>query len=118
MLQRLNFPLDEELSCGDGLWSRNEFEQMNDVFTRAVSRALSSGHESHVAASATVQIGRNGNRRLAEDAAIGAVWDLLWSKQGDMTALEVLGRVRAVCPHVTAEQVREGFRWRLMEIRG
>src|SRR5262249_27431886 len=69
------FDLEEEL-C-DGIWSREQLEQMNDVFTRAVSRAFSSGHESPAAAAATVRIGplRNGKGAVIE-AAIDAAWIL------------------------------------------
>ena len=105
--------LDEELQYGDGLWSSLELERMNDGFVRAVSRALAAGHENPVAASATVPLGRNGSRQLAEETAIGGVWRLFVAAKFDMTAVDVMVRVRAICPHVTAEEVRDAFRRRL-----
>src|SRR5215472_12201685 len=96
--------LDEELQCGDGLWSRLELEDMNDRFVAAVSRAFAAGHENPAAAAATVRLGRNGSKVLAEDAAIQAGWNYLRTNMDagvDVSAVEVLTRVRAVCPHVT-----------------
>lgn len=58
--------------CGDGLWSREQFEEMDRRFVAAMELAFAKGVESRVAAAATVRIGRNGSRRLAEEAAIGA----------------------------------------------
>jgi len=112
MLQRL-LPYDDE-QC-DGAWSRLELEAMNNAFVRAVSRAFSSGHESPVAASATVRIGGrlNGSRQLEVAAAIGGVWKWFVDAKFEATAVEVLARVRAVCADVPAEQVRDEFKKRL-----
>src|SRR5262249_47211647 len=113
MLQRLNSSLDEELSCGDGLWSREELVEMDARFVAAVERAFELKLESRVAAAATVRVGRNGSRGLAEEAAIGAAWRWFVGAKFEVPAAAVLARVRAGYPNVTAEQVREGFRWRL-----
>ena len=74
MLQRLNFPFDEELYAGDGLWSRDQLEAMNDRFVAAVERAFELGLESRAAAAATVRVNSllNGSQRRAEEAAIEA----------------------------------------------
>src|SRR5262249_27748937 len=102
------FDLEEEL-C-DGIWSREQLEQMNDVFTRAVSRAFSSGHESPAAAAATVRIGplRNGKGAVIE-AAIDAAWIWLWEKEGDLAFSEIVAFVNARCPGIAVEHVRAGF---------
>ena len=118
MLQRLTFPLDEEL--GDGLWPVAELERMNAAFVRSVLRAVAAGHESLVAASATVRVGvrLNGSRQLAEEAALGGVWKWFVDVKFDATAVDVMERVRAICPGISVEEVREGFRRRLMETCG
>jgi len=49
------------------------------------------------------------------DAAIGAAWNYLRTNMDagvDVSAVEVLARVRAVCAYVTAEQVRVEFKKR------
>src|SRR5262249_192002 len=56
MLERLNFPLDEELYSGCGLWSRAELETMDQKFVVAVEAAFAAGLERREAAAATVQI--------------------------------------------------------------
>ena len=115
MLQRTPFSDLDELN---GIWSREDLLAMNDRFVRAVFRALAAGHESPVVAAATIRIGRNESRRLAEEAAIRGVWRLFVEAKFDMTAAEVMERVRAVCPDVTVEQVRAEFRRRLFGSNG
>jgi len=120
MLQRLQ-SLDEELYPGCGLWSRGELEAMNQSFVTAMEQAFASGGESRAAGSATVRIAPrvNGGRQSAaaaangKGAAIGGVWRLFVEAKFDMTAVEVMERARAVCPYVTAEDVREEFKRRL-----
>jgi len=105
--------LDPEL-C-NGTWSRAELEEMDARFCEALERAFANGRESRAAAAATVQIksSLNGSRRLDADAAIGGVWQLFVEAKFDMTAVEVLKRVRAVCPKVSAETIRVEFWKRL-----
>ena len=112
--------LDEELLPGDGLWSRGQLEEMNDRFVAAVEAVFQSGLESRSAAAATVRIGRNGSRRLEVAAAIGAAWNYLRHNMDagvDVSAVEVMARVRASCPGVSVEEVREEFWRRLKEGR-
>jgi hypothetical protein len=113
MLQRLNSSLDEEV---DGVWPRARLEEMNNSFVAAVEAAFQAGNESLAAARATVQV-KSSSRRLAEEAAIGAAWRWFVDAKFEATAVEVLARVRVGYPNITAEQVREGFRWRVMEMR-
>ena len=116
MLQRL-VSLDDEL-YGDGTWPSAQLQQMNDNFCRAVTRALSSGHENFASMTATVQIGSslNGRRRLAkEEAAIESAWRYLRTNMDagiDVSFVEVLAFARERCSGVTAEQVRVEFKKR------
>src|SRR5262249_7140194 len=114
MLQRLT-SLDEELYAGCGLWSRSQLEEMNDRFVAAVTAAFDQGLESPAAASATVQLGPrlNGSRLLKEQAAIGAAWKFFVDAKYEATAAEVVARVRAICPKVSAETIRVEFWKRL-----
>jgi hypothetical protein len=106
----------EKIDDLHGDWPREQLVQMNDLFTAAVERAFELGLESRAAAGATVRVGSslNGSRRLAEDAAIQAAWRWFADVKFQATAVEVLARVRASYSAVTAEQVREEFRRRLM----
>src|SRR5262249_32338671 len=108
-------PSFSDLDELNGVWSRDELERMDAAFVRALSRAFASGHESPVAARATVRLGRNGSKVLAEDAAIQVGWSYLRTNMAagvDVSAVEVLARVRASCPGVAAEQVRVAFKKR------
>jgi hypothetical protein len=101
---------------GDGLWSCQELEEMDARFTLAVSRALSSGHESSIAASATVRL----RRHLAEEEAIRAGWDWLHRNMiegKDVTSAAVIAFVRGLSP-VDVEFIREGIRKRVMAMAG
>jgi len=80
MLQRLNFSLDEELLCGDGVWPRDRLLAMDASYTAAVERAFELGLESRAAAAATVSF-RNGKAAALEGALEGA-WNSLISKRG------------------------------------
>lgn len=111
MLQRLNSSLDEELLSGDGLWPRDQLEQMDASFVAAVERAFALGLESRVAAAATV-VFRNGSQRL-EEAAIEGAWRWFADAKFEATAVEVLKFVRARSLSVTAERVRVEFKRRL-----
>jgi|SRR5215831_3083270 len=97
---------------GEGTWTRDELKRMNQEFTAAVERAFGLGLESRTTAAAMVSF-RNDSRRLADDAAIGAVWSWFVGVKFEATAVEVLARVRACYSSVTAEQVRVEFRRRL-----
>jgi hypothetical protein len=87
---------------------------MNDRFTAAVEAAFGSSLESRTAASATVRVG-NGSRRLAEEKAIGAAYDLLCSKKGDMSASEVVIFVRGLCPNIDQARIRFGLEQRFRQ---
>ena len=88
---------------------------MDSRFRAALERAFELGLESRAAAAATVQIksSLNGSRRLAVDAALGAVWNWFKDLKFEATAVEVVARVQASCPDVTVEQVRADFKKRL-----
>ena len=105
--------LDEELSCGNGIWSRSELLEMDARFCEALERAFANGTESRAAARATVRIGslRNGKGAVIE-SAIQAAWDLVCSKKGEMAASEVLAFVRELVPGVPPERVRAEFKRR------
>src|SRR5262245_42907405 len=106
---------DLDSQCGD--YTRDRLEQMNQVFTAAVERAFELGLESRAAAGATIRLksSLNGSRLLAEEAAIGAAWDLLCRKKGDMTALEVVNFVRERVPNVDQARVRFGLEQRFRQ---
>ena len=108
--------LDPEL-C-NGIWTREELLAMNDRFVAAVSRAFVSGHESSVAERATVRVGGrlNGSRQLEIDAAIQAGWNYLRTNMDagvDVSAVEILARVRAVYPPCYCGGGPRAFRRRL-----
>jgi hypothetical protein len=113
MLQRLNFSLDEELLCGDGVWPRDRLLTMDASYTAAVERAFELGLESRAAAAATVSF-RNGKAAALEGALEGA-WNSLISKRGEMAASEVVAYVRARCPGVDVSRIRFGIEQRLRE---
>ena len=117
MLQRLNFALDEEPLYGDGVWLRDWLLAMDASYTADVERAFELGLESRAAAGATVVLksSLNGNRRLAEDAAIGAAWNLLCSRRGEMAASEVMAFVRDRVPNIEPAYVRAGLAERLRQ---
>jgi hypothetical protein len=113
MLQRLNFSLDEELLCGDGVWPRDRLLTMDASYTAAVERAFELGLESRAAAAATVSF-RNGKAAALESALEGA-WNSLISKRGEMAASEVVAYVRARCPGVDVLCIRFGIEQRLRQ---
>jgi|SRR5215813_9827533 len=109
--------LDEELLGSDGFWPRDRLLAMDTSYTAAVERAFELRLESRVAAGATVLLksSLNGNRRLAEDAAIGAAWNLLCSRRGEMAASEVMAFVRDRGPNIEPAYVRAGLAERLRQ---
>ena len=113
VLQRLNYPLDEELRPGDGLWTRDELERMNASFVVAVEAAFAAGLESRVVAGATVAF-RNGNAAAIESAIEGA-WDLLCRRAGEVSASEILAFVRERCLNIDQACVRAGLAERLRQ---
>ena len=115
MLQRLLTSLDE--LDHNGLWSRDQLEAMDAAFTSAMERAFAAGHESSAAAAATAQL-KASSRLLAEEAALAAVWNWFVSVKFDATANEIVARVRAGCPTVSSERVRQEFRKRLFGSNG
>jgi len=109
-----SFSLDSaDEQCGD--YTRAELEEMDAAFVAAVEAAFQAGLESRAAASATVRFKSLSGREAKIESAIEAAWDLLSSKRGDMTALEVLSFVRARVPGVALERVRFGFELRFRE---
>jgi hypothetical protein len=111
------FDLDEELSCDDGLWSRSQLLEMDARFCEALERAFQAGFESRAAAVATVRIGPNGSRRLAEEAAIQAGWNWFVDAKFDVPAAAVVARVRAQCPNIESARIRAAFEWRFKRTR-
>src|SRR5262245_30776594 len=106
MLQRLaSYSYDDEL-YGDGTWSREELERMNQEFVAAVETAFQRGLESRAAARATVWVAKP-SRQVEE--VIEAAWNFLWENDGDLPFVEIVSFVRARCPNVTAAVVRAGF---------
>jgi|SRR5262245_24415466 hypothetical protein len=105
------FDLDDELSCGDGLWSRGQLEWMNQEFTAAVERALELGLESRAAAAATYSRNAMNGKQYIE-AVIEAAWRYLLTNMDegkDVTSVAIVAR----CPGVSPELVRVGFKRRL-----
>src|SRR5262249_52587076 len=112
MLQRLSLlDFDELDRCGCS--TRVQLIEMNDRFVMAVANAIRSGRESAATASATVQIGRNGDARRVE-AAIEAGWGELCRQRGDISFSEIVQFVRKRCL-VDPEVIRMGFALRLRE---
>src|SRR5262249_42642104 len=79
-----------------GIWTREQFVQMNDRFVASVQAAFDQGLENPAAARATIRVKSSlkGSRRLAEDAAIGGVWNWFVGVKFEATAVEVMARVR------------------------
>jgi hypothetical protein len=90
---------------------------MNQEFTAAVERALELGLETRAAAAATVRIGRNGSRRLAEEAAIGAAWNWFVGVKFEVPAAAVVAFVRERCPGIDVMRIRSEFDWRFRQRR-
>jgi len=100
-----------------GLWSREQLQEMDARFVAAVEASFQAELESRAAAAATVRIGRNGSRRLAEEAAIQAGWNWFVGVNFEATAVEVLARVRAQCPNIESARIRAAFEWRFKRTR-
>ena len=100
-----------DLDAQSGLWSREQLLEMDSHFVAALEAAFAKGLESRAAAAATVRIGRNG-REGAIESAIGAAWDSLRDRKGEMSASEVLAFVRELVPGVPPERVRAEFKRR------
>jgi len=113
MLQRTPFSDLDELN---GIWSREELEDMDCRFTTAISRALSSGHESPVAAAATIQVGvaRNGGGAAIE-RAFESAWDLMVARRGNVSAAEITAFMQTLCPGISSAHVRLGFAQKFRE---
>jgi hypothetical protein len=92
-------------------------EEMNRRFVAAVELAFAEGLESRAAAVATVRIGPNGSRRLAEEAAIQAGWNWFVDAKFDVPAAAVVARVRAQCPNIESARIRAAFEWRFKRTR-
>ena len=106
----------QRLASGDevcGAWTRSQLLEMDDRFVAAVMAAFQAGDESLAAARATVSF-RNGKAAVLESALEGA-WNLLRGKKGEVTAVEVVGYVRARCPGVDVLCIRFGIEQRLRQ---
>ena len=97
-----------------GLWTRSQLFEMDARFTARVEAAFQAGLESRSAARATVRVGRNGKAAVLESALEGA-WNLLRGKKGEVTAVEVVGYVRARCGGVDVSCIRFGIEQRLRQ---
>jgi hypothetical protein len=103
MLQRL-LSYDDEL-YGDGTWSREQLETMNDRFVAAMEAAFDAGLESRASASATVKM--NGKQR-ADEIAIELAWRWLRENMDagvDVAFVEVVAFVNARCPGVDRARI-------------
>ena len=111
MLMPLIAPDLVDERCGDGLWSRDQLEQMNGRFVAAMELAFANGLESRAAAAATYS--RNAmNGKQHTEAVIEAAWRYLLTNMcegKDVTSAAIVAR----CPGVAPERVREGIRRRL-----
>jgi hypothetical protein len=107
MLQHLDsfLDLDEELLSGDGLWSREQLEEMNCRFVAAMELAFAKGLESRAAAAATYAV--NGKQR-ADEITVELAWRWFVAANFDVPAAVILAR----CPGVAPERVREGIKRR------
>ena len=83
---------------------------MDTAFTAAVKAAFAAGLESPAAAAVRIGSVRNGK---AIEGAIGAAWDLLCRKRGEVAASEIVAFVRARCPGVDVFRIRFGIEQRL-----
>ena len=107
--------LDEE--CGDGLWSREQLEEMNRRFVAAMELAFAKGVESRAATGATVRVGssRDGKEAVIE-SAIESAWRWLRSNMDagiDVSFAEVVLFVQARCSGIASARVRAGLKRRL-----
>jgi hypothetical protein len=106
MLDRRASQFDEELPCG-GVWSRLELEEMDLQFCRALEVAFERGLERRASATATV---RAKSRLVDQEAVIQRMWE--WhtrNRDAEVPFMEIVGRIRALLPTITAERVRLGF---------
>jgi hypothetical protein len=107
MLDRLS-RLDDGL-CG--AWSRLELEAMDAKFCEAAEQAFQAGLERRTAARSTVAVRKS---RVTEEEAIQQAWDWFVCNRDeeDIAFADVVTRVRALLPNVTAARVRLGFEQR------
>ena len=96
--------LDPEL-C-NGIWSRDQLEEMDRRFVDAVETAFQLGLESRVAATATYAMNC---KQRADEIAIELAWRWFRDAKFDVPAAAILVR----CPGVSPERVRAGFKRRL-----
>jgi hypothetical protein len=103
----LNRRWDESGDARHGDWSRDELEAMDAKFREALNQAFERGLESRTAASAVVRV----RPRVTEDEAIETVWTWFCRHRDaeDIAFADVVTRVRALLPNVTAARVRLGF---------
>jgi hypothetical protein len=105
----LNRGWHESGDARHGDWSRDELEAMDVKFCEALNQAFERGAESPVSARAAVQVGKR--RVTEEEEAIETVWRWFCRHTDveDIAFADVVTRVRALLPNVTAERVRAGF---------
>jgi hypothetical protein len=112
--------LDRTSQLDDGLcggWSRLRLLEMNEQFCKVMEQAFERGLESRASATATVRVGK---RRVTEEEAIETVWKwFVHCNEGveDIAFVDVVARVRALLPNVTAARVRLGFETRFKRER-
>src|SRR5262249_13693914 len=101
----------------EGDWSYEQLERMNSDFVGAVETAFRLRLESRAAAAATVRVGvaRSGSSGAAIESALESAWDLLRSRCGDLTALEVVCFVQKLCPGISRTHVKLGLAQRFRE---
>jgi hypothetical protein len=109
MLQRLSSSFDEELSPGDGLWTRAELERMNDCFVQACEVAFQRNLESRLAAAATVRVGYRNGKQAVVESVLEAAWDWLCRERGNVAASQIIAFVRERCPGLDVMRIRLEF---------
>jgi hypothetical protein len=99
-----------------GDWSRDQLEAMDSKFCEALNQAFERGLESRAAASASAAVRKP---RVTEEQAIETVWRWFCRNRDveDIAFVEVVTRVRALLPNVTAARVRLGFETRFKRTR-
>ena len=118
MLMPLIAPDLVDERCGDGLWSRDQLEQMNGRFVAAMELAFANGLESRAAAAATYSRNVMNAKQYTEaviESAIESAWALLCNKKGDMLASEIVTFVRERVPNIEPARVRFGFEQRFRQ---
>jgi|SRR5215831_5756482 len=105
--------LDLDGQCGT--WTRDRLEAMDAQFVAVVTAAFQEGSESRAAASATGRLKSSLNGKgAAIECALEAAWNLLCSKEGEISFPEIVAFVREKYP-VDLGLIRAGFEQRFRQ---